>query len=366
MMHRKIAFCLGCIALTHTLYAQSEDIKWHPQFGIFGVANSYQGDMMPTVSDAVQRVYPGIQAGVRVQGKSPLGLEVMAGSGRIGMQYADGVKHMPVEGVADVPFVDATIFHVDGRLLFSPFHRGVLRPYASAGLGTFVFNTFDKDGSALLDNIFSRPASESVFKGSVRSIPLTIGTQLQLTRGIALAISYTYRMINSDLMDNIGSIGKVAGNDKLHQMQVGIYFSPQYARVHSSKSPTPSSFPENIPAKPTSPPIASSRPKHAPAATDTATNQSLPIRNSIRKPANPPLSCDFATSTPLAESAITKRIFRYHTVKAGEVFADIVSQYCVSPDILRGINFLNDDELFTGMILRIPVWQPTTATPQKN
>lgn len=362
MTHRKIAFLGVCIALTHTLYAQNEGINLHPQFGIFGVANSYQGDMMPTVSDAVQRVYPGIQAGVRFQGKSPLGLEVMAGGGRIGMQYADGAKHTPVEDIINIPFVDATIFHVDARLLVSPFHRGVLRPYASAGIGTFVFNTFDKDGSALLDNIFSRPASESVFNGSVRSIPLTIGTQLQLTRGIALAVNYTYRMINSDLMDNIGSIGKVAGNDKLHQMQVGIYFSPQYARVQSPKRPTPPSFPE----KPDTPLITSRRPKPAPAATDTASHNAFVSHHVARKSAKLPLSCDFATSTPLAESAITKRIFRYHTVKAGEVFADIVAQYCVSPDILRGINFLNDDELFVGMILRIPVWQPTTATPQKN
>lgn len=68
------------------------------------------------------------------------------------------------------------------------------------------------------------------------------------------------------------------------------------------------------------------------------------------------------TSTPTPEPTATRAIFQY-TVQAGDTLSAIARRFNVSPQQLRELNNLVDDNIFAGQVLRVPEGEPT-PTPE--
>jgi len=68
------------------------------------------------------------------------------------------------------------------------------------------------------------------------------------------------------------------------------------------------------------------------------------------------------TSTPTPEPTPTRAIFQY-TVQAGDTLSAIARRFNVSPQQLRELNNLVDDNIFAGQVLRVPEGEPT-PTPE--
>jgi len=67
-------------------------------------------------------------------------------------------------------------------------------------------------------------------------------------------------------------------------------------------------------------------------------------------------------STPTPEPTATRAIFQY-TVQAGDTLSALAGRFNVSPQQLRELNNLVDDNIFAGQVLRIPEGEPT-PTPE--
>ncbi|MCS6826988.1 MAG: LysM peptidoglycan-binding domain-containing protein [Caldilinea sp.] len=68
------------------------------------------------------------------------------------------------------------------------------------------------------------------------------------------------------------------------------------------------------------------------------------------------------TSTPTPEPTATRAIFQY-TVQAGDTLSAIARRFNISPQQVRELNNLVDDNIFAGQVLRIPEGEPT-PTPE--
>jgi len=104
-------------------------------------------------------------------------------------------------------------------------------------------------------------------------------------------------------------------------------------------------------------------PTASPAATAPASGQggAEPVVEAIgTSAASPSPSPDAGTPTP--EPTATRAMLQY-TVQAGDTINSIAASFRISPQLLREMNNLLDDNIFAGQILRVPEGDPT-PTPE--
>lgn len=205
--------------------------------GLGLVHNAYYGDLSDP-NDPFPRVYPGVNFSLQPYGSNPFHLQLNAGFGKVAAQRdMNDIPHVP--GIVRVNFVETSFFYSDLRLKYRFFHKKYVQPYVSAGAGFFIFSPKDRNGKFLSEAIRTRPEGEN-YNTSIPQLPLSAGVQARITRLVWAGIDYTYRIVPTDYIDNIGALGSRAGNDRLHALQMTLYFNM------SGKEPVKRSVPKPV------------------------------------------------------------------------------------------------------------------------
>ena len=121
-------------------------------------------------------------------------------------------------------FVSTSFFYLDFRLKARLFPKKRVNPYASVGIGLFNYTPRDEDRNPLADNFESRVEGEE-YSSITGAIPLSPGVDVRLNSLLTIGAEYSYRVVFSDYLDNIGQLGTKKGNDALHSFLVTLYFT---------------------------------------------------------------------------------------------------------------------------------------------
>lgn len=233
-MHKPLGILFWCLILTHSAL-QGQQAPPSLQIGAGLTGYSYAGDF--TVGEAdYRRVYPGANLSLQFLGKRPLQLQVQVGFGKILEQQDKPNLFLPSE-VKPNSFFQTSLFSTELRLRYRFFHRRRIQPFLGAGIGMLFFTPRDMEGNFLSENIFTRVDQED-YETTVPVIPLMGGVLLNINQRLSLGLDYTYRLVQSDYLDNIGQLGQQAGNDAIHSANLTLYFRLQPAEA-SPNSPLP-------------------------------------------------------------------------------------------------------------------------------
>ncbi|GAB4427453.1 MAG: hypothetical protein OHK0039_45790 [Bacteroidia bacterium] len=190
------------------------------QIGLGLAGYAYTGDLTYGETDFV-RAYPGGNISVQFDGSKALQIQLNAGYGRF-VEQLDGPAADPVDGIAPNTFVETSFFYTDLRLRLRFFRAYPLQPYLSAGMGMLFFTPRDAQGNFLGENIFTRYLDET-YGTTVPVFPLTVGLRYRFNALLQLGAGYTYRVVQTDYLDNIGRLGQQPGNDALHAAEIALY-----------------------------------------------------------------------------------------------------------------------------------------------
>ncbi|MEM7367424.1 MAG: hypothetical protein AAF587_02415 [Bacteroidota bacterium] len=96
------------------------------------------------------------------------------------------------------------------------------QPYVSVGVGGLMFAPRAEDGILLYRKKTTRSPDETEYGTLTYSFPFSAGFEYFLSHRIGLHLAYSYRINGSDYLDNISQLGNHKGNDRLHQIELGI------------------------------------------------------------------------------------------------------------------------------------------------
>lgn len=190
--------------------------------GFFGVA--FDGDL--TVDgEKFYRFNPGFNASLQFASRKLITPQLNAGFGKFVAQNRDIAA---VEGVQPNTFVETSFFYVDFRLKLKFFRKKNVNPYGSIGASLLGFTPRDQNDDPLIDNFPTRNEGET-YGTITAAFPLSLGLDIHLNPLLGLNLEYTYRPVGNDYLDNIGELGTMEGNDKLHTFLLGMYvtFDPE-------------------------------------------------------------------------------------------------------------------------------------------
>ena len=302
-----IFFCL-CL-LTSGLWGQQA-----LQLGLGLNSFSYLGDL--TFDGGARRFHPGVDISLQAANSKAFRIQTRFGFGKFVEQLDNGFFQSE-DDILPNSFVETDILYVDLNFTYHFFKRKVIQPFVSAGLGLLFFTPKDQLGNPLGENIFTRRAEE-VYGSNTLSFPLYGGLEFKLNQTIQLEIAYLYRLSLTDYLDNIGELGTHVGNDAIQGLRLGFYFNLLGDKKKRLNQP---------------PPIR-------------------PIQH-IYTQGNLPGYVEEAWAAR-EELSIRMQDFVYYKVKAGDQLEQIIQRYHLSPSKVRRINFLIDDTLNPGMLLRLP------------
>lgn len=187
-------------------------------FGFMGTA--YQGDLT-TQGTQFYRFNPGFNASLQFASQKLITPQVNAGFGKFTAQDRD----IPaIDGVQPNTFVQTNFFFVDLRLKVRAFRRHKVNPYASIGIGLLGYTPRDEDGNGLVDNSNTRNPDE-LYGSITAGFPMSLGIEFHMNPIMSLGLEYTRRGTGTDYLDNIGQLGPAEGNDRLHHLQVTLFFT---------------------------------------------------------------------------------------------------------------------------------------------
>jgi len=189
---------------------------------------TYAGDLTYGEQD-FWRAYPGGALRVQFAGERLLHLQLNAGFGRF-IEQADGWLPDTEAGIQPNTFVETSLFYTDLRLRLRPWARRVVHPYFGVGVGFLFYSPRDAEGNSLAENTLTREAGE-VYGSTTAAFPLNAGLMVRLNPQLSLGLGYTYRVLGGDYLDNIGQLGRQAGNDQLHAVDLTLYVAFQPPRI---------------------------------------------------------------------------------------------------------------------------------------
>lgn len=209
-----------------------------PTLGIALTGTSYIGDLTDNFM-RFNRIYPGMNISLQgnLSNKKILQAQLNAGFGAISEQ-ADAYPFLTEHprSIRYISYIYTPFYYGDVRLKSRFFRKSAFRPYLSTGVGLYLFSPQDDEGNLLVEAPKSRPKGETYNTYSFY-IPAAIGFDLRISKSFGLGLGYTFRNIFTDYTDNISQLGKVAGNDKLHQFQLTMYVTPSPAAKTSKPVP---------------------------------------------------------------------------------------------------------------------------------
>lgn len=118
-------------------------------------------------------------------------------------------------------FFSTNIYYTSYQLEYFFFKKYAFSPYLKAGFGLSRFTPFDKDGNNLSVNTFSRNIDEN-FSNLSYFLPIGAGLQYKIGTKCFFTLDYTYHILGTDYIDNIGQAGKETGKDAFQSLRCGI------------------------------------------------------------------------------------------------------------------------------------------------
>lgn len=296
-------------------------------------AVTYTGDLSEA-DVPMLRALPYLNAGITIAGKGWIQPRVGVGFGAF-TEQVDGNSIPTHPDITSTDYVRTTFSNLDGQLQFVLRRKKRLSFSLGVGLGLLFFTPRNIEGDFLIDNPFTRQIGEE-YPGVALSFPLSAAINIKLRPQLGLRLAYTYRPTNSDYLDNIGLLGTRAGNDRLQTVSVGFWVGLRPPAMKNAPiSPTTKKEKANRT-------IASRTPAKA---VERSMNKTKPQK----KAAKPEV--DYVA---LEEKALKEKKYTYHRVEKKEKLKQIAERYHVRIETLRRINFLIDDEIVEGSLLRIP------------
>ncbi len=361
MFRKKGLIALLCLSLlpvlSYTQHKAERPLKLG--FGLSGFG--YLGDFA-NGSQRLQRVYPGANLSIHMDGPSKLQLQLHLGFGKFSAQYEADTP--PVNGGEATPntFVETPFYYSDLRLRYR-FLKGKWQPYVAVGAGVLVFSPRDANGKPLKYIEQSRAEGE-VYNTIIPELPATIGVEGRINSHLSAGIDYTFRYTPTDYLDNVGQLGARPGKDILHAITLILSFTlrPEQADTHGDLLPVPSSTlikgaqnDSNMLANKNE--MSSMSPDSSTAITPSSIKDESAVDTTIQtlNTSVPEPSADTRLFDPReVEEAIAAKRFTYYTVQPDDQLADIALKYRIPIEIIRKLNYLKSDQLKVGSYLRLP------------
>ncbi len=346
---RKNLWCILALLFPALTLAQPSSSPLQVGIGLMGV--SYVGDLTDAET-AFQRIHPGGNISVQFDGKAFIQPQFNVGFGEF-REQSDFLRPSTTPEVIPNTFVSTSFFYTDLRLRGRFMRKKAIQPVLGAGIGLIFFNPKDQDGNYLGENIFTR-LSEEQYNTTVPSFVGTAGLTARINSTVSTAIEYSYRMVNSDYLDNIGMLGTRNGNDKLHSLEVSMRFTlwPPKAKQLPQVPEVLPVYPETVVEVPRKETESSELPKvqHLPPSEISLTPTVVQAPRIVM-----PQAPKVGKNWPAIEaSAIAQRKFVYYPVKEGDTFAFIIEYFHVQAVNLQHLNHLINEEIYPGTFLRLP------------
>lgn len=214
-------------SLHKDLLKQERNLYRSPKLGIGLTGATYVGDLTDGKMQ-YNRFYPGVNFSLQNVGRpsSRLQMQLNAGFGAISEQSdMDTLFANVPKNIHPNIFVYTPFYYGDIRFKVKPIRRVRLQPYLSTGVGILLFSPEDEFNNLLVEKPNSRPKGED-YNTYTFYIPATAGLDFKLSKALSIGFDYTYRILNTDYIDNISQLGYVTSKDKLHSLQVCAYFTP--------------------------------------------------------------------------------------------------------------------------------------------
>lgn len=403
-------FLCWLLCLSH-FSAFSQELERPPlQIGLGLAGFAYEGDLT-TQEESFRRLYPGANISIQFDGNRLIQMQANVGFGRFVEQTDKSGTFVQGEIVPN-SFVETSFFYTDLRFRIFPLKGKSISPYLGLGAGILFYNPKDEDGNFLAENIFTREDQE-VYNSLLGHFPISGGVLVKLNSVLTLGGEYIYRVTPTDYLDNIGQLGNDPGNDALHAFQLSMYIA---LKPDVGPSPKPIEPPkEELPVLAIADKEGLKVPNHLSPIkeADIAAKSRLALmlahdmdwllyweaeedkpqdRNSVMPPSTRPKARidslpdaiaaannernleDTPSSKDLAETS-TKAIektptaadewkvpiysrpsetFIFYEVKKGDEISQLASQFGLSEESLRSFNYLVEDSLTMGTLLRLP------------
>lgn len=332
--------------LPSALFAQPAAPPLQVGVGMMGI--SYLGDL--TNEDTyLRRIHPGGSISIQFAGKAFLQPQFNVGFGKFTEQNDLRTLNSTTEATPNT-FVETSLFFTDLNLRGRFLRKRAIQPVIGLGLGLVFFNPKDQEGNYLGENIFTRLPNEQ-YNTTVPSFSGMAGVVGRLNSILSMSLEYTFRYVNSDYLDNIGQLGSRSGNDRLQHIKVGLLLTLRPKKV----LPAPVSPPEETP------PVISMAAVPDTGATTPAVKKDLTLQQinplpGTTAPNLSPLKAQLVGKDWLAieKAALLQKKFVYYPIRANDDLDFLVLYFHVRRQTIRQLNFLVNEEIEAGTILRLP------------
>lgn len=195
------------------------------KLGVGMTGNYYVGDLS-TSKFAYNRIYPGAYFSLSTDNPRRIKWVLNAGYANI-TEQDDNPRYAQTfsKDIHPNTYVSTDFGYGDVGIQIRAFKRHRFQPYLSAGLGFLFFSPKDKKNTGLLDQDFSRLEDETYSLVAFQA-PFGFGFEYKILPSIGINLSYQYRLLSSDYIDNIGKLGVRPGNDLIQSLQFGLTFAP--------------------------------------------------------------------------------------------------------------------------------------------
>lgn len=333
------------------------------QLGVRLQGLSYLGDLT-VAGERFHRFNPGANFSMQFSNHKRLQLQLNSGFARFTAQQVSSLSDNS-PAVSHNTFVETQLFYSDLRLRWNLIRHRPIKPYVAVGAGLMFFTPKDKLGNNLGENRLSRADNED-YSTVAGNIPLAVGVEYAFNKKVSLSAEYTFHAVQSDYLDNVGTLGAQQGNDKLHAFQLGVSFTlhakPQKKPVYQK------------PVESSAPAVAARwAPNRQQGRSTNARNADLysmklgavRVPQKAIRPIAPPTLMFTQLNTfkaiPLQidweareKAAVKSRRFFYHQVDSKDSLQKLAEQYHVQVSTLKKVNYLSSDDLSGSRMLRIP------------
>ena len=236
-------FCLTLLLVLPAFGLCQDETSSRPlRVGVGLAGYQYQGDLTDG-DENPWRMYPGMGLTLQFESSQRLSLRLGGGFGKI-IEQTDRVSTITApEGIEPNQFVATSFFYTDIRLTGWLIRKGPVRPYVGTGAGLLFFTPLDQEGNFLSDNLFSRLPDES-YGTFAPQLPLMAGINIKPHPRLTLGLEYTYKLLGTDYLDNLGELGAQAGNDRLQDLVLSVQISLPNGASQPKPAPTPEPQPE--------------------------------------------------------------------------------------------------------------------------
>jgi len=201
--------------------------------GLAMTATGYYGDLNYQADGILQSdfysLYPGFALSFRSGAPRRLNLQFELGYGKIVSQNPNLEATVINRGDGFPPLVIQPNRYTETAMVHNNLgfrinlvkQAKVMKPFLGIGFGMLIFFPQSETGIPLVRKVSTRAPGEEIYNTITYQLPLTAGVEFNLDERIGLNLAYTYRATGTDYLDNIGQLGALEGNDRLHVIQIG-------------------------------------------------------------------------------------------------------------------------------------------------